>query len=300
MRVSELARADGSACPSAQSLVGLSGAEVRLIADSRRPWIVRKIARDAAGNERLRRQAEKQQAFAQAGLCLRTPCVLQQGKLDDRFFFDMEYVRGLDGASFLRRASYAEVVRFVDQLSQYLAKAAQSQPLCHSACSGLFEALFAKLCEVQRATRSISSDTLAQLFQLLDRVRTLDRLPATLCHGDLTLQNIIVDHEGAIWAVDLLDAPFEHYWQDVAKLHQDLIGGWFLIDQPPIAECVLDHVSRQLLNRATELDRSYLAVHYLLVATTFVRILPYAKTSEQSEFVLERIDHFTQCGSRQL
>jgi len=85
----------------------------------------------------------------------------------------------------------------------------------------------------------------------------------------------------------------EHYWQDVAKLHQDLSGGWYLLEQPPVAQCVLDFVSRRLLDTATQLHAGYPRLHALLVATTFVRILPYARTDEEGkEFVSGRLSYF--------
>ena len=82
---------------------------------------------------------------------------------------------------------------------------------------GLFECLYAKVCDVQRRTDLISPDNLSCCF-VLDRVRRLGELPMTLCHGDLTLENMMVGPDGTIWFVDLLDSPFEHYWQDVAKM----------------------------------------------------------------------------------
>ena len=59
-----------------------------------------------------------------------------------------------------------------------------------------------------------------------------------------------------------------------------------------VAQCVLDFVSRRLLQAATRLHESYPHLHALLVASTFVRILPYARTSEERQFVSERITYF--------
>jgi hypothetical protein len=164
-------------------------------------------------------------------------------------------------------------------------------------CASLFDALYGKICEVQSNTQLISTDNLSRLFLALDRVRNLDDLPATLCHGDLTLENMVIGQDGTIWVVDLLDAPFEHYWQDVAKLHQDLSGGWFLLEQPPVAQCVLDFIGRRLLEAATRLHAEYPRLHALLIASTFVRILPYARTLAERGFVTERINYFARLSA---
>jgi aminoglycoside phosphotransferase (APT) family kinase protein len=276
-----------------RKLSGLSGAQVFLITKDSRHWFVRKAAQTPANSARLRGQARKQAAFARAAEgIISTPQILDEGEVDGRFYYDMEFVRGPDATSFLTRASYEDVAQFTDRLCNYIQLAAQRPPLAVAAHGGLFEALFSKVCEVQRNTGLISADNLSQLFMALDRVRLLGDVKPTLCHGDLTLQNMVVGQDTKIWVVDLLDAPFEHYWQDVAKLHQDLSGGWYLLEQPPVAQCVLDFVSRRLLQAATRLHEGYPHLHALLVASTFVRILPYARTSEERQFVTERITYF--------
>jgi aminoglycoside phosphotransferase (APT) family kinase protein len=280
-------------------LSGLSGAQVFLITLDGRHWRVRKAAQTAAASERLRGQARKQAAFAleMHGL-ISTPTILDEGEIEGRFYYDMEFVRGPDGTSYLLRASYDEVTRFADSLCQYLEAAANRPALSQTATGTLFDALYAKICDIQRATGLISSENLASLFLALDRVRRLGDVPMTLCHGDLTLENMVVEQGGRICVVDLLDSPFEHYWQDVAKLHQDLSGGWYLLEQPPVAKCVLDFVSRRLLQAATRLNPQYPEVHSLLVATTFARILPYTRTPDETNFVTDRITYFARQSPR--
>jgi aminoglycoside phosphotransferase (APT) family kinase protein len=276
-----------------RKLSGLSGAQVFLVTKDSRHWFVRKSAQTAENSARLRGQAAKQAAFSRAMQdVVSTPQILDEGEIEGRFYYDMEFVRGPDATSFLLRASYEDVAQFADRLCRYIQLAAGQPPLVTPAHGGLFEALFSKICQVQRATALISPDNLSRLFLALDRVRQLGELPPTLCHGDLTLQNMVVGAEGTIWVVDLLDAPFEHYWQDVAKLHQDLSGGWYLLEQPPVAQCVLDFVSRRLLQAAASLHGGYPQLHALLVASTFVRILPYARTPQEQQFVTERITYF--------
>jgi len=276
-----------------RKLSGLSGAHVFLMTKDSRHWFVRKAAQTCENSPRLRGQSHKQQAFAREMKdIVSTPRILDEGEIDGRYYYDMEFVRGPDGTSYLLRASYEEVTQFADRMCNYLRAAATRKPLAGASHRGLFDALYAKICEVQHNTGLISTENLSDLFMALDRVRRLGDFSATLCHGDLTLQNMVIGQDGAIWVVDLLDAPFEHYWQDVAKLHQDLSGGWYLLEQPPVAQCVLDFVSRRLLLAAAELHPSYPQLHALLVASTFVRILPYTRTLQETQFVTERISYF--------
>lgn len=282
----------------ARLLPGLSGAQAYLVTRDGRHWFVRKTALAAEGSERLKKQAVKQRAFGEAAKSVFTvPAILDEGERDGRYWFDMEFVRGVDGATFLRRATFPQIVAFADKLCTYVELAARTAPTTTASASSHFEALYGRICAVKRKAGRLEDATLGALLYALDALREQSLQKPTLCHGDLTLENLIVEEHGGICVLDLLDAPFEHYWQDIAKLHQDLAGGWYLRKQPPIALGVLQHVSRRLLAVAAKLDPSYPRVHALMVACSFVRILPYATDPDAQRFVYERVAHFVaQCN----
>ncbi len=67
-----------------------------------------------------------------------TPRILDEGEIDGRYFYDMEFVRGPDGTSYLMRASYEEVTLFTDRLCTYLEEASAGRRWwspCSRACS---------------------------------------------------------------------------------------------------------------------------------------------------------------------
>lgn len=274
-------------------LSGLSGARVLLMTKNARHWFVRKIAKEPANNARLRRQMEKQLTFSSAvRTVVKVPEVLDHGEIEGLAYFDMEFVRGIDGVSYLRRSNRDDLVGLADRFCEYVV-ALGRHPVDAAESSTLFEALYSKLCDVQRRTSLLDHATLGQLFTALEFVRDAGSgLRGTLCHGDLTLENIIVDDAKQLWMLDLLDAPFEHYWLDVAKLHQDLEGGWYLLSHPPISRYVLEYLGNRVMAAATGVDERYAQVHAVLLACTFVRILPYVRTEREQQFVKQRIEHF--------
>lgn len=278
----------------ARPLVGLSGARVVLMTTNDHFWFVRKGSGDPAGNERLRRQVVKLRDFrARLADVVHVPEVLGDGEIDGRYYYDMEQVHGQDAAAFLRTAPYGDVAQVAARLVRYLSAAAERpSPGAAAEPASFFEATFAKICDVQRRTGHLSDAVLAQLLLGCERLRRQPSQRPTTCHGDLTLENLVVDPRGELWMLDLLDAPYEHYWQDIAKLHQDLAGGWYLRRQPPIARCVADYLSRRILEHAERLSPQYPGVHHLLVACTFVRILPYAAEPAVQDFLRERITYF--------
>jgi len=278
-----------------RQLSGLSGARVYMMTRDDRTWFVRKGAATSEHNERLQRQAQKQSAL-RVGLpgVVRTPRILDEGTIDGRYYFDMEVVQGVDAATYLRTSDYAGVRRFTAELCDYLRAAAALPPLLMPASPRtLFDYLYSRVCDVQALTSALSAEVLSSVLVGLDQVRASADPQMTLCHGDLTLENIVVDHDGRLWFLDLLDAPFESYRQDVAKLHQDLDGGWYLRRQPAIARCVGEYVGKLIFQTAARLDPSYGTLHPVLMAATFIRIIPYVPDAESRAFVLERVAHYT-------
>lgn len=274
-------------------LSGLSGALVYLLTVDGENWFVRKAAATAESSVRLKAQAHKQECFADQIPSIRVPRVLGHGERDGRFFFDMEFVRAMDGATYLRRATYGQVADLTNRLCAYLRSAAVGEPFRQTEPVSIFETLFAKVCEVERRTSAMGDATLGRVLYSLDSVRSAGAVTPTICHGDLTLENLMVDSAGDLWMFDLLDSPIEHYWQDVAKLHQDLTGGWYLRNDTRISSGVLGYVSRRVIEEANMLDSTYRFVHRALVTASFVRILPYARTPDETQFVLDRILYLT-------
>lgn len=279
----------------AHLLSGLSGAAVYLMTRDNRYWFVRKAASTPAGNPRLRRQAEKQTRWQHATTGeIRAPRILEEGEVDGRFYFDMEAIRGVDGVTYLRSVDYRGAAAFADRLCDYLTTAARSPSIAPSSTNDLFGSLYDRICEIQTTTALLRNEDAAAILLGLSRLRRIGLPQPTLCHGDLTLENLIVDSDGEVWAFDLLDAPFEHYWLDVAKLHQDLDGGWYLRRQPPVARCITEYLARRLLETTSRLDSRYGELHALFTACTFVRILPYVRDAEALAFVQQRVTHYAQ------
>jgi len=273
-----------------RTLSGLSDATVYLMTEDGATWFVRKAAHDEPASARLRLQMDKQVEFAdRVQGVVATPAVLNDGEIDGRFFFDMDYIQGTDGASFLRQASIPDLQAFARHLCGYLEAAAG---LVADHTVDPFEVLSGRVEEVQARTGALDTELLAIVRAALEPAREIGPVPTTFCHGDLTLENMVIDRHGGVWLIDLLDSPLEHHWQDVAKLHQDLAGGWYLRRVAPIARSALDYVSGTVLRTTMAADARYRLVHRPLLVTSFVRILPYAREDEDRRMILDRIAHF--------
>ena len=275
-----------------QRLHGLSKTEVWLWSDDGERWRVRKVAADEAVSRRLQLQLTKQQRLVDAvDAPVRVPEVLDQGTVDGRFWFDMAFVHGIDAPTYLRRGQADDVIRFTAQLVDYVQWAWAADPWDGGTSTDLFDGLFGRLCAVRRACEDMSPTTFERLALSLERWRG-DPVGRTWCHGDLTLENIQVDRNGDLWFFDLLDAPHEHVFQDVAKLHQDLAGSWYRRTHERVSAASLRHVSDAVTRAATALDDRYQQLHPVLVAMCFARILPYAESDADRAAVRRGLEFF--------
>jgi aminoglycoside phosphotransferase (APT) family kinase protein len=280
-----------------RTLTGFSGACIYLISVDGLHWFVRKAAKTAADSARLQLQLQKQERFRVAladnpQFRIRVPALLSSGTRDGRFFFDMEFVRGTDAASYLGRATFTEVEQYTAQLGNYFRHAAASASLLPTVvATTVAQALVHKLRDVQAKTAAISETDYATIDSGLSQLDALQPTQPTLCHGDFTLENLVVTEQG-ICALDWLDAPYEHWWFDIAKLHQDLSGAWYQRKHTRISLGITDYISQHLLAVADAIDPNYRTVHNTMMSMNFARILPYCQSDQDKQLVLARVHHF--------
>jgi len=247
---------------------------------------VRKIAAQPSLSAQLREQIERQQTFQSAQDVLLVPSILDEGASAGRYFADMEAIAGFDAVTYLRSAPLSAIRALADRLAHYLADAASKPPITPSQSGNLRAGLSKKLNELEARLGSSDSSTALALEGLRAVVSCLPCTKSTtVCHGDLTLENLLIDRDARLWALDLTAPPFEHVWFDVAKLGQDLNGGWYLRSGPPIPASVRDCVLRQI---DSVVDLPGTEVLAALEAISFARILPYASAHDRP-FVLERV-----------
>lgn len=265
---------------------------------------VRKISGSAGYDARLRAQRHKQGAMTALGL----PCpavlkegLLEGGELAGRYCFDMEYVRGQNLGEVLEHGDSA----LFDTVAGSLAATLRGLAATASGClpAGLF---LDKIAAVAAAVppcleggndpegmREAIGETAARLA-----AHDWSGIPASQGHGDMTVENVLRRPDGGLCFIDFLDGPLNSCWLDVAKLHQDLRGHWFL-------RALTDEQRCGPRGRGLRIAAAKLAAllhghthtlwpdlrERLSVLTQFqlFRIVPYCRSDEVLAFVLRRI-----------
>lgn len=146
------------------------------------------------------------------GLAVPTPRLVAQGEIQDsyRFYYLIsECFQGQEAGDFLRTASHEQKLNFVQQLQGLL-------QLLHRPADGL-------IAPVDLLGRAVNNPRLDQLLpslakEMRQRVQRLDLSSRVLVHGDLTGENMLVDHNGRLVVIDCADACLAPAWYELGPL----------------------------------------------------------------------------------
>ena len=275
-------------------LTGHSGAVLTLI-EAGGQRFVRKQARLASQNERLAAQCDKLRRAHAAGIAC--PAVYRSGRLDDLFWFDMAFIPADSLAHVLIAGREPDWQTLLPRIAALPALFRQTEAGTIPA-----EEFRAKLASIATAclTNPVVAPESDRISCYVDRLLDCDwgGIPRSECHGDFTLENILVRADRSVVAIDF-DVPEQSaWWLDIAKLFQDLLGHWCLRHL-----VVADPEGIAVLNAQLALSRAAARFEGLfgpmipggmvrlrpMVAFHLLRTLPYAGDSLVVGYVLRRI-----------
>lgn len=255
-------------------LSGYSGCTI-ILYRTHDSFFVRKISKDINYNTRLQKQCFKQAHFQ--GKDINVPEIFSYGIQDDGlFYFDMEFIRGMTVAEYIKHINIKKLQNFIDRLFSVIVQT----PTCSTTSA---QAIFTE--KIRSLERTLPSSSL--LAGALQKVNSFDfsRVPPSPCCGDLTLENIMISASGELYLIDFLDSFYESWMIDIAKLLQDLELGWSY-RHSRVKDYSLTlrlHLAKEaLLKNIASLpngEASLKTIYYLLLLNT-LRIYPYAKTKQ--------------------
>lgn len=263
-----------------KELSGHSGCKIDLMQDCDNVFFVRKKSGNTDYNHRLRIQMIKQARFKDSGF--RAPRVFKSG-LDENslFYFDMEYLNCQTLAHYINDITLHNLVKIID-----LFHIPKSDIVANS--NSVFQS------KIQSLRSKVGDNVLYN--QALDRLEHFDfsNIPHSVCHGDLTLENILIDYkDGKIYLIDFLDSFFDSWMIDVAKLLQDLELGWSYRYEKmsPGLEIRLLVARESLLEIVSALPdgaTKIIEIYYILLLNV-MRIVPYAHDEITNQFLEKSI-----------
>lgn len=265
-----------------KDLSGHSGCRILLYKDDHK-FFVRKTSWKVSYNERLQLQLEKQKSFQSDRLCV--PLVYDSWFVWDLFYFDMQYVNCQTFASYIWSITVKEITSFVELALEHLDF---SWSYLVKDSNQIFQKKIRSLKESCPVTTSLED----QAFFLLEHF-DFSTIPHSKCHGDLTLENILITPEKKIYLIDFLDSFYDSWMMDVAKLLQDLyLHRSYRHHQMNVNLHLRLTIAKQaLLEAIQEKDpgNTYLIGIYHLLLLNLLRIIPYTHDDTTKNFLQNAI-----------
>lgn len=232
--------------------------------------------------ERLVLQIEKQKYF---NLSLKNEQIIVPSIIKEEFSngysVQMEYFRCSNIIQYLHKAGKEQLDCLVDSICGFI-------DFCLLECSFI---------QLDRKVIIDKFDSIEKPSgldkQLQEYIEDEIRIPVGICHGDLTLSNILLKPEsGQIVLIDFLDSFVESPIIDIAKIRQDTKHGWSSFIYLGKHDKIKTKLSLQYLDdKMTERFNKYdFYKHYKLFQfMNLVRIIPYAKETKTLDFLMREI-----------
>ena len=263
-------------------LGGHSGCKIILCEVDDNTTFVRKIAGKLDYNDRLKIQAEKQESFISKSI--KAPKVLSRGKTDEGlFYFDMEYISGITLAEYMKSIEVGKVRSLVQTI---VMDVISTKDFLSSADEGIF---YDKIQSLEKKL-SIKNNLIIDEALLLLKKHSWKSFSKTFCHGDLTLENIIIK-DNDIYLIDFLDSFYDCWILDISTLIQDVQTLWSyrFDDEIDINTLIRLVVFRDILmDMIREFHPNYCMEVYYALLLKLIRIYPYVKDEKTYDFLNEK------------
>jgi tRNA A-37 threonylcarbamoyl transferase component Bud32 len=252
-----------------KQMTGHSGCKVFLCEENNQKY-VRKISSSVDYNDRLQKQMKKQLLFRDS--VLKVPKIYATGFEEGKLYFDMEFIKGVTFSNFISTNSPNNALPIFEKIIAYLGRQGHHETNVTSNIEKKIESL----------TRSLESD----YSKYFNYCLAFDwrKISTSMCHGDLTFENIIV-YKSDIYLIDFLDSFIESKYVDYSKLLQDIILAWSWRNNvsPPIIKCMFlySNLCKNLSGVEIEMTKRLLILNIL-------RIIPYADEN-RLEYLKDRL-----------
>lgn len=265
-------------------LGGHSGCRILLCETEDNLVYVRKISSNLDYNKRLVIQAEKQKIFTSGTIMV--PDVLASGYTESGlFYFDMEYIQGITLAEYMKTIEIGKVRGMVETIVRNIIIPEEKD-------SSTDETIFInKIAVLEEKLMSQKNETINHALRLL-KCHSWNKFAKTACHGDLTLENIIVK-DNRLYLIDFLDSFYDSWIMDISTLLQDVQTLWSyrMEDKININTLLRLIVFRDILmDEVKSLAGNNIVEIYYALLLKLIRIYPYTSDRRTYDFLNEKVE----------
>lgn len=264
-----------------KDLGGHSGCKILLLEENN-IYFVRKFSASVDYNKRLEKQCIKQEKFV--GQSIKTPKILKKGyDSNGLFYYDMEYVQGITLAKYISKIDVSKICDIVNLIIKNID---------FSINSNVDQSIFKnKILDLKNKTKHLQNTIVNDAIVFLSNFNWSDFCESD-CHGDLTLENIIVKN-GDIYYIDFLDSFYDSWILDFGKLLQDTECMWSyrntLLDTNTKLRLVI--FRDILLKKLNSIDEKYVQDSYVALLLCLIRIYPYTSDEKTISFLNDQVNY---------
>lgn len=267
-------------------LIGYSGCSIEII-DLKGTKRVRKTASNTSYNSRLKEQKRKQESVI-LGELHNCP-IYDDGYQDDLYFFTMDYINGSTFADYIENIRLSEMEYAVKKLTSHFVEFENIDCEASLRFSDKIKEIKSTIWNNELVEKN--SHEINESIKLLEGYKW-NWIVQSPCHGDLTLENVLVCMDG-IYLIDFLDSFYDTWMIDAAKLLQDCECFWsYRRSEMSTNIKVRLLVFRDLcIKRIMEMKhgKELMETIYHILLLNLLRILPYTKNKDDYSFIKSNI-----------
>jgi hypothetical protein len=235
---------------------------------------IRKTSSGLNYNERLKSQASKQSLFSKISVSnIRVPKILELNYFNNLFYFDMEFIIGENPISYLLYCNVDSINKFNNNIQSFLSF------LEKNVIEDDINIFKTKNIEkLKNLNINNYSNFINFLIKRTENIKS-KTYPKSICHGDLTLSNMICN-KNEIYLIDFLDSYIDTILIDLAKLKQDFyykwtIGNLLILDQNEMIR-ISQILDKTWLDIENKFNKFLKTEEFLIIEViNLLRILPY-------------------------
>lgn len=247
--------------------------------------LVYKYSKDTAYNDRLKEQAYKQMNIPIPGF--QKCSIVEEGFEDSKYYFAMEYINGI---SLARYMSSVELNK-ISELGDLFLKNVTDHKCYDKSAPDIFKS---KIRQLKKQLINLDKPFLKRSLVLLEAYQW-NYVISSECHGDMTLENIIIGNEKP-YLIDFLDSFYDSWMIDIAKILQDTELYWSYRYEKRIEEnlyirltVLKDFIIDKIINMKN--GKMLVETIYHILLLNIIRIVPYSKDEVTDMYLEEKVNY---------
>jgi len=274
---------------------GHSGCSITVV-EQGRELLVKKSTSKPGYVNRLKMQAEKQKLFFASGFKkVLTPEIFSIEEHSGICSVTMKYIHAHNFVEFFDHAGFEKIEQFSHQIIQFLEWEISTSRMQKVS----FNVLEDKFADVKKNIQiSFKNDpNIKSLVSKSEKVFTQTKdifIPVGQCHGDLTLSNVLFNHD-RLFLIDFLDSFIESPIIDVVKLRQDTSFAWSYLLYGSTYDQVRHQITLDWIDQVLETHFSkyewYNQYYCTFQLMNFLRILQYANKPDIITYLTQKINY---------